>query len=250
MTSMPSVERALDVALIVMRNGGTTRMADRTFRNVLKGYKHDGVTVTWRLDFAAASAVVEGQSSTIFRPVGPIGINLTRASEAAVLGERVARGKVDTAAIASEVERINTLAPSYRRWAMIAAAAGSAAMFTRITGGDWGALGIAFVAAGVGQLLRSWLQAKKLPVAPVTFISGTLSACIAGAGLRLGLSGTVPAVAVASVIYMVPGLPLINGFVDVVAHKYLSVGLERIAHAAYLFLILAIAVALANAVVM
>ncbi|MBP1689033.1 MAG: hypothetical protein H6Q33_5176 [Deltaproteobacteria bacterium] len=58
----------------------------------------------------------------------------------------------------------------------------------------------------------------KLAVAPVTLTCGILSACIAGIGLRLGLSQ--PAAAIASVIYMVPGLPLINGFVDVVRHKY------------------------------
>lgn len=75
-----------------------------------------------------------------------------------------------------------------------------------------------------------------------------LSTCIAAVGLRLGLSQTAPATLIASVIYMVPGLPLINGFVDMVSHKYLFVGLERIANAAFLFLVLAIAIALAVAV--
>ncbi len=56
--------------------------------------------------------------------------------------------------------------------------------------------------------------------------------------------------AVCPVYKKVPGLPLINGFVDLVSHKYLFVGLERIANAAFLFLLLAIAIALAYAVVM
>ncbi len=247
---MQPVERALEVALIVMRNGGSTKMVERTFQNILKGYKQDGVSVTWRLDFAAAANAAEGPPSTIYRPVGPIGVNLTRASEAEILSERVARGEVDTAAIASEIGRIATLAPPYGRWAMAAAAAGIAAFFSRITGGDWGAFGIACAAGGVGQLLRSWLQAKKLPAAPVTLICAALSACIAGIGLRLGLSGTAPSAAVSSVIYMVPGLPLINGFIDVLTHKYLLVGLERIANAAFIFLSLAIAIAFAQAIVM
>jgi len=42
------VERALDVALIVMQNGGSTVMADRTFQNILEGYKQDGVSAAWR----------------------------------------------------------------------------------------------------------------------------------------------------------------------------------------------------------
>jgi uncharacterized membrane protein YjjP (DUF1212 family) len=87
------------------------------------------------------------------------------------------------------------------------------------------------VAANIGQFLRSLLQARKLTVAPVTLIRGVLLACIAYLGLRMGLSQTVPATVIASIIYTVPGLPLINGFVDMVSYKYLFVGLERIANA-------------------
>ena len=103
------------------------------------------------------------------------------------------------------------------------------------------------MAAGVGQFLRSLLQARKLAVAIVTLVCGVLSACIACVGLWLGLSQMAPATLIASVIYMVPGLPLINGFVDMASHKYLFVGLERIANAAFLFLVLAVAIALAIA---
>jgi uncharacterized membrane protein YjjP (DUF1212 family) len=84
----------------------------------------------------------------------------------------------------------------------------------------------------------------------VTLICGVLSACIASVGLRLGCSQVVPATLIASVIYMVPGLPLINGFVDLVSHKYLLVGIERIINAAFLFLVLAVAIALAYTVIL
>ena len=247
---MESIEKALDVALIVMQNGGITAMADRTFKNILKGYGQDGVSASWRLDFVAVSGVAEGRSLTILRPVGPIGVNLGRVSEATILGERVARGDVDTAAIVSEVERLKALAPRYNRGTLIAAATLTAAAFSQLPGGDWGALGMAVMAAGVGQFVRSLLQARKLPVALVTLFCGVLSACLAGVGLRLGMSQTAPAAAVASVIYLVPGLPLINGFVDLASHKYLSVGLERMANAAFLFLVLAIAIAFAQTVIM
>jgi uncharacterized membrane protein YjjP (DUF1212 family) len=225
-------------------------MADRAFRNILKGFKLEGVSAAWRLDFVAAVQGAGRGSSSVLRPVGPIGVNLVRASEANVLGERVARGEVDAAALVHEVERIKALAPSYSRWALTAAAAFTAAVFSQIAGGDWGALGIAFVAGGAGQFIRMLLQARKLPLAPVMLVCGVLSSCLTAVGLRLGLSQTAPALAVASVIYLVPGLPLINGFIDLVSHKYLFVGLERLANAAFLFLVLAIAVAFAQAVIM
>ena len=82
----------------------------------------------------------------------------------------------------------------------------------------------------------------------MTLICGVLSALIASVGLRLGLSHVVPATLMASVIYMAPGLPLINGFVDIASHRYLVVGIDRILNAAFLFLILGIAIVFAHTV--
>jgi uncharacterized membrane protein YjjP (DUF1212 family) len=49
---------------------------------------------------------------------------------------------------------------------------------------------------------------------------------------------------------MVPGLPLINGFMDMASHKYLLVGMERMLNAAFLFLVLAVAIALAQTLIL
>jgi len=247
---MQPVEAALETAVIVMQNGGSTVAAARSFNDILKGYKEDGVSAVWRLDFIAATSSGEGQSRTIVRPVGPIGVNLVRASQIAVFGEHVARGEITTAAVDAQIAHIKQLPSSYSRWLALVAAACIAGSLSRFAGGDWGSFGIVLVAAAVGQIVRSLLQARKVPVASVTLICGVLSACIACLGLRLGFSQVASVTLIASVVYLAPGLPLINGFVDVVSHKYLFVGIERIANALYLFLILAIAIALASAVVM
>jgi uncharacterized membrane protein YjjP (DUF1212 family) len=247
---MRAVERALDVALIVLQNGGSTAMADRTFQNILRGHGEQSGSATWRLDVVSVCGMADGRSWTVLRPVGAIGVNLVRTSEAVVLGERVARGEVDVADLDSEIARIRAIAPPYGHWTLVAAAACTAAIFSRIPEGDWGAAGIAFVAAGIGQFLRLRLQAMKVTVANVTFACAVLSACLAALGLRLGLTQAAPAAVVASVVYMVPGLPLINGFVDVISHKHLLVGFERIANASFLFVVLAVAIAIADAVVM
>lgn len=240
------VEAALDAALIVLRNGGSTSMAERAFRNVLKGYRQDGVVAAWHLDFVAASAVSEGRPVTVLKSVGPIGVHLLRTSETMVLAERMARGEIDSATFTSGIARIQATAPLYNRWILTATAACTAAVFSQLIGGDWRVLGIAFVAAGVGQVVRLHLQARKFSVASVTLVSGLISACAAGAGLRLGLSKMAASALIASVIYLAPGLPLINGFLDVTSHRFLLIGLERIANAAYLFLILSVAIAFAD----
>ena len=91
-------------------------------------------------------------------------------------------------------------------------------------GGDWGSLGIAVVAVAVGQTLRSRLQAQKVAVALVTLVCGLLSAFLASAALRFGYSESVSPTLIASVVYMVPGLTLINGFIDLYSFKHALVG--------------------------
>jgi uncharacterized membrane protein YjjP (DUF1212 family) len=243
------MEMALDAGLVVLRNGGSTIAAERCFSNVLKGFAEEGVAAVWRLDFVAATETVTGHSSTVVRSVGPIGTNLNRVSAAARLGERMARREMDTATFINELERIARLPSPYGRWVVVLAAAGSAACFSRTAGGDWGSFGIAFVAAAAGQSLRSLLQARKVAATPVTLVCGVLSATIAALALRMGLSQVDPATLLASVIYMIPGLLLINGFVDMISRKYLLVAVERLLSAASLFLVLAIAIALARTLV-
>jgi uncharacterized membrane protein YjjP (DUF1212 family) len=243
------VDTAVEAALLVMRNGGSTAAAERSFTNVVTGYGLQGVTAVWRLDFIAASSTVDGESATVVRSVGPIGVNLIRAAEVAALSERVAKGEVELPVLDAEIARVQKISTPYNRWLTVLAAAIIGAGLSQFAGGDWGSLPVAAVAAGVGQILRSVMQARKYPAATVTLICGLLSAGIASTALRLGFSDVPPVTLIASVVYLAPGLPLINGFVDMTSHKYLLVGIERIINAVFLFTILAICIALAYTVI-
>lgn len=247
---MQSVEMALDAALIVIQNGGSTIAANRSFNNILKGYKKEGVSATWRLDFISATTADEGRSATIVRSVGPIGVNLVRASEIQILGEKVAAGELNTISIADEIERIKKLHTPYNRWLAVLAAACIGAAMSQFAGGDTGSFGIAFIAAGIGQILRSILQARKLPVANITLICAFLSACIACYGIKMRYTESIPVTLIASVVYLAPGLPLINGFLDMISHKFLFIGMERMSNALFLFLVMAITIVLAHTLIL
>lgn len=243
-----AVERALDVALIVMRNGGPTSMADRTFQNVLCGLGETGITAAWRSDLVAAGRAGGGPGPVVMRPVGNLAVRLGRASEAVALGERAAAGELDGEDVDAEIERINALDPHYSALVLVSTAMVSAVCFARLNGADWGAVGAAATASGVGQLLRGRFNAKGLQPTLVTLFCGIVSAGLGALAVRLGLTASIPAALIGSVIYLVPGLALINGFLDTVSQGHLVVGLERIANAAFLFAVIAIATGLAFAV--
>lgn len=240
---MSPLEIALDAALVVLRNGGSSTAAERSFSNILKGAQLEGAAAIWRLDFIAA---YHGTDRAHVRAVGPIGVNLARVSEVLVVSQRVANGVLPFSDLPAELERIERLPSPYGRWLTVGVAGVAAACFSQLLGGDWGSVGVTLVAAPAGQALRSALQASGFAAAPVTLISGLLSALIGAIGLRLGISEAPAATMIGSIIYLVPGLPLINGFVDIVSHSRLMVGFERILNAAYLFLVLSITIALAK----
>jgi uncharacterized membrane protein YjjP (DUF1212 family) len=241
-----AVTAALDLASLVLQSGGSAVMADTTLKDVLKGHGEEGVSTVYRQDFIAASSVANGQAWTVIKPLRPAGLHLVRASEARTLSERLARGEADTINFNSQVERIQRLASPYNPWMTTLAAACAAAAFSRSTGGDWGGMGVVFVAAAIGQFIRSLLQKRSFSRYTVTFSCALISGFIAVAGLRLGLSGVAGATLIGSVIYMVPGVPLINGFVEIASGKHLIVGMQRLLDATSLFFILAVAVAIAN----
>jgi uncharacterized membrane protein YjjP (DUF1212 family) len=241
-----AVTAALDLASLVLRSGGSSRLADTTFKNVLRGYGEEGISTVYRQDFIAASRVANGQAWTLLRPLGPAGLHLVRASEAATLSERLAREEVDVADFVSQIERIKKLASPYNLWMTTLAAACAAAAFSRSMGGDWGAMGVVFVAAALGQSVRFLLQKRNLSRYAVTFICALISGFVAVGGLELRLSVIAGSTLIGSVIYMVPGVPLINGFVEISSGKYLFVGIQRLLDATSLFFILAVAVAIAD----
>lgn len=244
-----AIETALDVALLVMENGGSTFRADQTFQAMLGGLKESGVTVLWHLDSVTVFMQRDGRTVMQMRPIRAAGVNLTRVSAVWALTRQVGTGAITPAALTAEIQRIKALASPYGFSAVVAIAALTAASFSQLIGGDWGSFAVAAIAGGLGQFVRLNLQARHLPSATVTLLCALLSALIASLGLRAGWSQVVPATLIGSVGYMMPGLPLANGFADLISQRHLGVGLERIANAVFIFLLLTLGIAIADALV-
>lgn len=248
-----NADDALDAAVIVIEGGGATSLAERTFNSiygvVAKGSHAPALLGSiWRTDFVLVTiAAAEGELKTLSRRISSIGLSLTRASEAAALGERAGRGELDARAIHSEIARIRKLPAPYGRGAIVLASACAAAFLTQTVAGDYGSMGVSFVAAGFGALFRSFLHGRKLGRSGCMFAAATLSALLGTLGLRMGVTSSVAATLVGSIIYTVPGVSLATGFVDLVSERHMLAGVERILSAAFTFLILALSLVIADA---
>ncbi len=113
------------------------------------------------------------------------------------------------------------------------------ASFCALFGGDWTARGIVFSATLIGFYLKQVMQKKHINHYIVFVVSAFVASLVASSALTLE---TTAEIAIAtSVLYLVPGVPLLNGVIDIVEGHALT-GCSRLIHA--LLLVLCIAVGL------
>lgn len=110
--------------------------------------------------------------------------------------------------------------PLSPRLVLVLASAANAS-FCRLFGGDATAMTLVFAATFAGFFLKQTLAAKHVDARIITAVCAFVSTVIAAADGLFGL-GSTPALAIGtSVLYLIPGIPLINSFSDMVDRHYI-----------------------------
>lgn len=240
-----SVESAVNAARQVLHLGGSTLMADRTFRNIISNVQISGFEIMWRLDNIVISYNYNGQTKTFMRSVGPVGTSLTAVSNVMELSENVRDGKFSVSEVDAKLKSITEAPPIHSHLIFILVAGLAAAFYSLFHHGKIESVAVVFIAAVTGQTLRIQLQKKELRDSHITFICGLLSAGITSIFLHLGIGESDIPTLIACLIYLVPGLLMINGFIDFTKQRYIFIGLQRMLNAFFLFLILAFVIIIA-----
>ncbi|MDR0765395.1 MAG: threonine/serine exporter family protein [Odoribacteraceae bacterium] len=102
------------------------------------------------------------------------------------------------------------------------------ASFCRLFGGSWSAVGIVFLATLAGVLTRQHMQRRGVN----HFIIFTLAALVSStlAASALAFDATAEIALATSVLFLIPGVPLVNGVIDIV-EGHAVIGFSRLTHA-------------------
>ena len=119
------------------------------------------------------------------------------------------------------------------------------ASFCRLFGGDWTAMSIVFTSTLVGLAAKQRMQAHGMNHFLIFIISAFIASLCASASLRFPCASEV-AIAT-SVLFLVPGVPLINGVIDIV-EGHILIGCSRLMNA--MLLVFCIAVGLSATLLM
>ncbi|MDE6041520.1 MAG: threonine/serine exporter family protein [Muribaculaceae bacterium] len=95
------------------------------------------------------------------------------------------------------------------------------ASFCRLFGGDWVAMACVTLSTLVGFYFKQHLARHKIDVRLIFFLCAFISTVIASSDMLFGL-GSTPRIAIgSSVLYLVPGIPFLNSFSDLLNHHYI-----------------------------
>ena len=237
---------ALDVLLrfgAAMMHAGDTAFRVRDSMSLLaRAMGIESLAMQVTIGSVGATAWRGRETATLMREIGPPGIDAQRIVSLEKLAQ-ASRPGVTPPQLAAELDALERTPPHYPIVAVAGAIGLASASFSYLNGGD--ALGTvaAAVAGGAGQAVRALLFARRLNQFAVTALCAVLTAglyCALVAGLAASGFGPGHAAGfIFSVLFLVPGFPLVAGLLDSVQHQTMA-AVGRLSYAAMILLAAAI----------
>lgn len=163
---------------------------------------------------------------TRIRRVVDRGVNMTVLSAINRLSRRIEAGELNHTQTRAELERISTLPHHYNRWFVAVMVGLACAAFSRLFGGDWAVFLVTFVSSTVAMIVRQELARRSFNFLLVTMITSFVATLLASGGFWLHMSEAPELALTACVLFLVPGVPLINAIGDL-SRGHTVVGIAR-----------------------
>lgn len=234
------LQTALDMGVRVQMCGGYTARVRATTQRVALALGAERAE-TWVSSGNIGLAVYRGGwSRTSVRNTPTLGVNFTELSQLSQLSKR--SGQLTLDQLREQMAQITGTAKRYPLSLVVVMLGVSCGSFAALFGAD--AAGIALAAAGGSA--GAWLRHEMVRRQFKPFIY-CLFAALLSASVVLGpsaLTTTTQQAVTASILYLVPGVPLLNGTADLLTSNYLN-GVVRLTRASVILLGATLGLALA-----
>ena len=218
----------LTIGTLLMSAGANSRRIRKTLERIAAAFDCNvELLITHRaLMITVNDDEVEHFHSGLKR-TSPHGVNFRVVSGISRMSWRVVQENWSIDQINEEVQRLLAL-PQYPRLVILLLVSLAGAAFCRLFEGSYADMLVAFSATFVGMIVRQLAIKKAFNPYLGIFAAAFTSSMIASAGIQL--SGVIQEPALtAAVLYLIPGVPLINSFSDLL-HGNIMNGIVRGAH--------------------
>jgi uncharacterized membrane protein YjjP (DUF1212 family) len=211
---------------MLLQFGANSFRVEDSVHRIGTGLGCDWLDIIVRTESITVTASSGGEFRTKTRRVVGVGVNMARMTAINSLSREIERGEVDRFEARQKLQQISTMSGNYNRWVVVIMVGLACGAFSQLFGGDWQILLVTFLAASAAMFVRQEMHKQQFNPFIITTV------CAAVAGLIASVSGllhfgTAPEAAMtASVLLLVPGVPLINATHDFL-RGYMSNGITR-----------------------
>ena len=229
----------LNVGTLLMSSGASTGRVRTTVNRIADalGYNIELLITNRSLMLKVVDEASDYFTASLKR-TSPHGVNFRIVSGISRMSWKVIEENWTVSQINAEIDRLIAL-PHYPRLIILSSVALAGSSFCALFGGKGIELVVAFVATFFGLFVRQ--EALKIRFNPYVaiFFASFSASILSGLSVKIGLGNSPDLAFATSVLFLVPGVPLINSFTDMIDGNILN-GIVRGIHG----LIIAFAIAL------
>ncbi|KAB1067151.1 threonine/serine exporter family protein [Tamlana haliotis] len=218
----------LEIASLLMVSGANTSRINRNisrFASALNFNVHSWIhqkTIIMTLTDEATQ-----ESATKVYNLPPHAINFKTISEISKASWKAMREDWTIDEIATEIERIKGL-DKYSNLVVLIAVSLAVAGFCNIFKGDYLNMTVAFMSAFLGLFVSQQVHKKHYNLYVRIFLASLTASVVASMGIVWDIGANPQTALATSILFLIPGVPLINSFTDLLENNILN-GLARFA---------------------
>lgn len=206
----------LDVGNMLMSSGANTSRIRTTLDRIAGAFDcHIDLLITHRALMLTISDDAGEHFFSRLKRTSPHGVNFKIVSGISRMSWHALDDHWTLEQLEAELIRLQQV-PHYRRWQILLAVSAAGAAFCGLFGGQAVGMAVAFAATFAGLFVRQ--EAVRLRFNPYLciFLAAAVSSLLAGLSVKFQWGQNPEAALATSVLYLVPGVPLINCFSDLI----------------------------------
>jgi uncharacterized membrane protein YjjP (DUF1212 family) len=214
---------------MLMSNGASTARIRMTIDRIANYFGYDAdLFITHRALTLSLSDKENDHTFSSLKRTDPQGVNFKIVSGISRMSWSVKEQGWSFEKIEKELDRLSSI-PHYPRLLLLALVALAGASFCGLAGGNPLAMCICFAASFIGLFVRQEAHKKHFNIYLCVFFAAFTAAMFAGSFCKLFPNSDLEKAFATSVLFLIPGVPLINSFTDLFDGNILN-GMLRIVH--------------------
>lgn len=220
------IKLSLWAGQLLLQYGADTARIEETIHRIGTALGCDWLDIIVLPDGIIATTVSGTEFRTKVRRVVRVGVNFSILDAVNQLSHRVVGGKADRFETRSELRRISDMGHTYHHWVVIGMVGLGCAALSRLIGGDFAVFIVTFFASAGGMLIRHTMHQRHMNMMVVVVTTAFMAQMLASIGLLWNWGNNPRLAMAASVLLLVPGVPLVNSAQDIF-QGYFTTGIAR-----------------------